>query len=173
MRGTHHIAAHVTACRRGISMAGELRPQELQYALQPLGEEVMTSLTAQCACRPGLVRVVDTLFTHDPAKEQLHFALDDNMVGERFGDVRRRVRGAVVLGVKHGDNAHVGTQLNPPDETIIGPKDELLLLAKPNKVSFQLTPAISGTCRLQKLLSVVSIAVHRTRTHFGGQQPQQ
>jgi hypothetical protein len=130
------------ALYRGVLMAGEHRPQELQYALQPLGEEVMTSLTAQCACRPGLVRVVDALFTHDPGKEQLYYVSDPSMAGDTFQNVRRRITGAVVLGIKKGSVS--STLLNPPDQTILGGLDELLVMARQGKVCFQLTPAIPG-----------------------------
>jgi hypothetical protein len=40
------------ACR-GVALEDGSQVQEFRCALQPLGEEVMTSLTAQCACRPG------------------------------------------------------------------------------------------------------------------------
>jgi hypothetical protein len=38
---------------RGVGLGDGSQVQEFRCALQPLGEEVMTSLTAQCACRPG------------------------------------------------------------------------------------------------------------------------
>jgi Castor and Pollux, part of voltage-gated ion channel len=94
--------------------------------------------------RAGLVRVVDTLFTHDPSKEQLHFVAEPNMVGETYGSVRRRVNGAVVLGYKTGPGAARVTKLNPSDDNVIQSGDELLVLAKHNKCTFQLTPVVPG-----------------------------
>ena len=88
---------------------------------------------------------MDTLFTHDPGKEQLHYVADGAMVGEKFGDVRRRVTGAVVLGYKSTDSGgQLVTRLNPKDEQVLAAGDELLVLAKHGKCSFQLTPAVSG-----------------------------
>ena len=146
--GSHGTAsctqfAHALTSCRGVATGDTMQQQEFRCALQPLGEEVMTSLTAQCACRPGLLRVVDTLFTHDPGKEQLHYVTDPGMVGETYGSVRRRINGAVVLGYRRS-GVHSATALNPSDDTVLERGTELLVLAKHNKCSFQLTPVVTG-----------------------------
>ena len=88
--------------------------------------------------------MVDTLFTHDPAKEQLHYVADPNMVGETYGGVRRRVNGAVVLGYQTGPSTKRITRLNPADEDVFQVNDELLVLAKHGKCTFNMTPVVDG-----------------------------
>jgi hypothetical protein len=130
-----------------VAKADDNQLQDFRFSLQPLGEEVMVSLTAQCACRPGLVRVVDNLFTHDPGKEQLHYVSDPNMAGETYGSVRRRINGAVVLGFKR-DGAQAVTSLNPSDDELIQSGDELLVVAKHGTCTFQLTPVVTGVLQV-------------------------
>lgn len=111
-------------------------------ALLPLGENVMTSLTAQCACRPGLVRVVDYLFTHSPDREQLRYMATPSGTKHQYGVLRRSLRGGVALGFWSATDGR--TILNPDDEEKLQPGDQMLVLSKYSKLTFEPTPAIPG-----------------------------
>lgn len=111
-------------------------------ALLPLGENVMTSLTAQCACRPGLVRVVDYLFTHSPDRQQLRYMPTPGSTKNQYGTLRRSLRGGVALGFWRASEGR--TVLNPDDQDRLQPGDQMLVLSKHSKLTFESTPAIPG-----------------------------
>lgn len=115
-------------------------------ALLPLGENVMTSLTAQCACRPGLVRVVDYLFTHSPEREQLRYMAIPSGANQQYGVLRRSLRGGVALGFWSSENGT--TILNPDDHDRLHEGDQMLVLSKYSKLTFESTPAIPGFNRI-------------------------
>jgi hypothetical protein len=92
---------------------------------------------------PGLARVVDYLFTHDPKREQLRYMeISDEHGHQTYGALRRRLCGAAALG--YWSAAENRTLLNPKDADPVRPGDQLLVLCK-HTPKFTAEAAIDGT----------------------------
>lgn len=85
---------------------------------------VIARVTAQVCRQPGLSDVYQELF--DFAGDEIYFAPAGELAGSTFGAALLSFERAVPLGLRSADG-RIG--LNPPMDTLIGPRDELIAIA--------------------------------------------
>lgn len=94
--------------------------------------ETLSRMMVQTARQNGLAAVYRDLLTYEGS--EFYFRNFPELTGKPFGDAQWKMKDAVVCGVRNAS----GTILNPPDDLVLGDKDELLVIAEDDD-SFSLT----------------------------------
>ena len=106
--------------------------------------EMISKVILQTSRISGLSLIYDELFRFEG--NEVHYARFPQAVGRRFGDLLLEFPNACLIGVGKADgSSHL---LNPPAEHVVGPDDELLLLAEDDNIRWQPYP---GPLRLDQV----------------------
>lgn len=97
--------------------------------------EIISKIILQTARITGLSLVYDELLRFEG--NEIHFKRFPATAGRRFGDVLLDFPNGCVVGVAPKGQMH---QLNPPADTVIGPEDELLILAEDSNIAHRAHP---------------------------------
>jgi ion channel POLLUX/CASTOR len=95
--------------------------------------EMISKIILQTARIPGLALVYDELLRFEG--NEIHFKSFPQCVGRPFGSILLDFPNACVVGLANADGP--GHVLNPPADRIIGPGEEILLLAEDSNIAFQ------------------------------------
>jgi hypothetical protein len=106
--------------------------------------DMISKIILQTSRISGLSFVYDELFRFEG--NEVHYARFPQVVGRRFGDILLDFPNACLIGVAKADGS--SHHLNPPAEHVIGPDEELLLLAEDPHIRFQ---PYAGPFRLDQI----------------------
>lgn len=95
--------------------------------------EMISKIILQTARISGLSLVYDELLRFEG--NEIHFKKIPPVVGKRFGDILLDFPNGMVVGVAKSDGS--GHTLNPPAEHVIGPDEELLILAEDSSIQYR------------------------------------
>ncbi len=95
--------------------------------------EMISKVILQTARISGLSLVYDELLRFEG--NELHFKKFPGLAGRRFGDLLLDFPNGLVAGIAKGDGS--GHVLNPPADHLLGPDEDLLILAEDSNVLFQ------------------------------------
>lgn len=94
--------------------------------------EMISKIILQTARIAGLSLVYDELLRFEG--NEIHFKKIPPAVGKRFGDILLDFPNGMVVGVAKSDGS--GHTLNPPAEHVVGPDEELLVLAEDAAIQY-------------------------------------
>lgn len=125
----------------------ELRDASRRSVVEQLGaggvevvamEETLSRMMVQTARQNSLAQVYRDLLSYEGS--ELYFKAFPELAGRPFGEAQWRMKDAVVVGVRRpgAGGPNRGITLNPPDDFVMEPKDELLVLAEDDD-TFSLT----------------------------------
>jgi ion channel POLLUX/CASTOR len=92
--------------------------------------EIVSKIILQTSRITGLSLVYDELLRFEG--NEVHFVKAPQLVGRRFGDVLLDFPNGCVVGIAKSTGQ--GHKLNPPADHVIGPDEELLVLAEDDKI---------------------------------------
>ncbi|MFO0595717.1 MAG: hypothetical protein U0228_10440 [Myxococcaceae bacterium] len=99
--------------------------------------ETLSRMMVQTARQNGLAAVYRDLLSYEGS--EFYFKNFPELAGQPFGTAQWKMKDAVVCGVRTvGGKGNAQCIINPPDEFILGDKDELLVIAEDDD-SFSLT----------------------------------
>lgn len=99
--------------------------------------ETLSRMMVQTARQNGLAAVYRDLLSYEGS--EFYFKNFPQLAGQPFGAAQWKMKDAVVCGVRTvGDTGKATCTINPPDELVLGEKDELLVIAEDDD-SFSLT----------------------------------
>lgn len=99
--------------------------------------ETLSRMMVQTARQNGLAAVYRDLLSYEGS--EFYFQCFPELAGQPFGDAQWKMKDAVVCGVRTVSGKGIASCIiNPPDEFVLGEKDELLVIAEDDD-SFSLT----------------------------------
>ncbi len=106
--------------------------------------DMISKIILQTSRISGLSLIYDELFRFEG--NEIHYARFPQAIGRRFGDLVLEFPNACLVGVGKADGS--SHQLNPPSDHVIGPDEELLLVAEDDHIKWQPYP---GPLRLDQI----------------------